>query len=93
MKGVQLNPKSAIPGKYKELIGLALAAQIPCRYCVAFHTNVSGKLHGATDAEIQETLAVAGIVRHWSRFLNGMQTDKGYISPRGRPRFGCCEEG
>src|SRR5262249_59969772 len=35
-KSVQLNPHSAIPPKYKELIGLAVAAQIPCRYCVAF---------------------------------------------------------
>jgi AhpD family alkylhydroperoxidase len=76
MKTVQLNPKSAIPGKYKELIGLAVAAQIPCRYCVTFHTSVSSKLHGATEAEIQETLALAGIVRHWSTFLNGMQIDK-----------------
>ena len=76
MKTLQLNPRTAIPGKYKELIGLAIAAQIPCRYCVAFHTSVSSRLHGASEAEIQETLALAGIVRHWSTFLNGIQMDK-----------------
>src|SRR5687768_12547663 len=34
MKGLQLNPKTALPGKVKELIGLGVAAQVPCRYCV-----------------------------------------------------------
>src|SRR5262245_60731451 len=29
-KSVQANPKTAIPNKYKELIGLGVAAQIPC---------------------------------------------------------------
>jgi alkylhydroperoxidase/carboxymuconolactone decarboxylase family protein YurZ len=37
-KSVQLNPHSAIPPKYKELIGLGVAAQVPCEYCVYFHT-------------------------------------------------------
>ena len=31
-KTVQLNPKTALSGKEKELIGLAVAAQIPCSY-------------------------------------------------------------
>jgi AhpD family alkylhydroperoxidase len=76
MKGLQLNPNTAIPPKYKELIGLAVAAQIPCRYCVTFHTQVSTALDGASRAEVQETLAMAAIVRHWSTFLNGAQIDK-----------------
>jgi AhpD family alkylhydroperoxidase len=69
-KTVQLNPKSAIPGKYKELIGLAVAAQVPCRFCVYFHTQAA-KLNGANDQEIAEALAMAGLTRHWSTFLNG----------------------
>ena len=32
------NPKGALDGKTKELIGLAVAAQIPCQYCVYGHT-------------------------------------------------------
>jgi AhpD family alkylhydroperoxidase len=75
MKSIQLNPATAIPGKYKELIGLAVAAQIPCRYCIAFHTTASMELLGATQTEVGETLALAGIVRHWSTFLNGMRID------------------
>ncbi len=31
LKNLQLNPKTALDGKTKELIGLAVAAQIPCR--------------------------------------------------------------
>lgn len=75
-KSVQLNRQSAIPPKYKELIGLGVAAQIPCRYCIAFHTQVSTALDGASQAEVQEALAMAAIVRHWSTFLNGVQIDK-----------------
>ena len=74
-KGVQLNPASAIPPKYKELIGLAVAAQIPCRYCIYFHTKAAG-LDGATERELKEAIVMAGITRQWSTVLNGMQTDE-----------------
>lgn len=73
-KNVQLNPKTELSGKVKELIGLAVAAQIPCTYCVYFHTAVA-KANGATDGEIRETIAMSAIVRHWSTVLNGTQTD------------------
>jgi AhpD family alkylhydroperoxidase len=75
MKNVQLSPNTAIPPKYKEMIGLAVAAQIPCRYCVAFHTAALTQLLGANQAEVSETLAMAAIVRHWSTFMNGVQLD------------------
>lgn len=73
-KAVQLNPKSELDGKTKELLGLAVSAQIPCSYCIYFHT-AAAKLNGATDAEIREAVAMAAIVRHWSTVLNGMQVD------------------
>jgi AhpD family alkylhydroperoxidase len=73
-KTLQLNPNTRLNGKMKELIGLAVAAQVPCHYCVYFHT-AAAKAHGATDEEIQETVAMAAIVRHWSTVLNGMQVD------------------
>src|SRR5580658_3022974 len=68
-KTIQLNPKTALSGKEKELIGLAVAAQIPCSYCIYFHTQAA-KLNGATDAEIREAVAMAAISRHWSTVLN-----------------------
>ena len=73
-KSVQLNPKTKLDVKTKELIGLAVAAQIPCQYCVYFHTAVA-KANGATEQEISEAVAMAAISRHWSTVLNGMQID------------------
>jgi AhpD family alkylhydroperoxidase len=73
-KTVQLNPNTALSGKEKELIGLAVAAQIPCTYCIYFHTQAA-KLNGASDAEVREAVAMAAISRHWSTVLNGMQVD------------------
>jgi AhpD family alkylhydroperoxidase len=76
MKAFQLNPKTQLSGKIKELIGLAVAAQIPCQYCIYFHT-AAAKANGATDEEIKEAVAMAAVVRHWSTVLNGMQVDLG----------------
>jgi AhpD family alkylhydroperoxidase len=73
-KTVQLNPNTKLDGKTKELLGLAVAAQIPCQYCVYFHT-AAAKANGATDQEIREAVAMAAIVRHWSTVLNGVQID------------------
>jgi AhpD family alkylhydroperoxidase len=74
-RSVQLNPNTALAGKTKELIGLAVAAQIPCRYCVVFHTRVA-KANGATDEEIEEALGMAALTRLGSTLMNGAQVDK-----------------
>jgi AhpD family alkylhydroperoxidase len=68
------NPKGALDGKTKELIGLAVAAQIPCEYCIYGHT-VGAKHAGATDDQIKEAIAVSGLVRKMSTELNGNQYD------------------
>jgi len=73
-KSVQINPKTRLDGKTKELIGLAVSAQVPCQYCVYFHT-AAAKANGATDEDIREAVAMAAIVRHWSTVLNGMNID------------------
>ncbi|HEX5098215.1 MAG TPA: carboxymuconolactone decarboxylase family protein [Polyangiaceae bacterium] len=75
MKTLQLNPATALDGRSKELIGLAVAAQVPCRYCIVAHTEFA-KLNGATETELGEAVAMAAITRHWSTFLNGIQTDE-----------------
>jgi AhpD family alkylhydroperoxidase len=64
------NPKGALDAKTKQLIGLAVAAQIPCAYCVYGHTK-SAKAAGATDAQIKEAIAMAALVRFNSTLLNG----------------------
>ena len=75
MKTLQLNPSTALNGRTKELIGLGVAAQVPCKYCIYAHTEFA-KLNGASDAEIGEAVAMAAITRHWSTYLNGIQTDE-----------------
>ncbi|HEV2502530.1 MAG TPA: carboxymuconolactone decarboxylase family protein [Mesorhizobium sp.] len=74
IKGVQLNPNTALDGKTKELMGLAVASQIPCQYCIYFHT-LAARANGASDEEIKEAVAMAALVRHWSTMLNGSQVD------------------
>jgi AhpD family alkylhydroperoxidase len=75
MKSFQLNPGTALPGRSKELIGLAVASQIPCKYCIYAHTEFA-KLNGASETEVGEAVAMAATTRHWSTFLNGIQTDE-----------------
>jgi len=73
MKRVQFG-QTLIPNKYKELMGLAISAVSRCRYCALFHTEAA-KLHGATDAEIEEAVHYAKLVSGWSIYLNGLQVD------------------
>jgi AhpD family alkylhydroperoxidase len=72
-KGVELQ-KTVIPNKYKELIGLAVAATIKCKYCTLFHTEAA-KANGATDGEIKEALLMGGATNLFSTWLNGSQYD------------------
>lgn len=71
----QLNgPNSTIPPKYRELLQLAVAAQIPCDYCIYFHT-ASAKAFGASDEEIKESVAQGAQTRQWSMVLQGNQVE------------------
>jgi AhpD family alkylhydroperoxidase len=72
-KAIQLK-ETAIPNKYKELIGVGISAAVRCRYCSTFHTEMA-KLNGATDAEIEEAVHYAKSSTGWSTYLNGMQID------------------
>ena len=65
-----LNPTGALDAKTKQLIGLGVAAQIPCAYCV-YATTKAAKAAGATDAQIKEAIATAALVRFNSTMLNG----------------------
>jgi AhpD family alkylhydroperoxidase len=64
------NPNAALDAKTRELIGLGVAAQIPCTYCVYYHTKAARQA-GATDAQIKEAVAAAAETRKWSTMLNG----------------------
>ena len=72
-KTIQLN-ESPIPAKYRELIGVGIAAVAKCKYCSFFHTEVA-KLNGATDEEIEDAVHFAKSSAGWSAYLNGLQFD------------------
>ena len=73
-KSLQLSPATKLDVKTKQLIGLAVSAQIPCQYCIYFHAAVA-RANGATEDEISEAVAMAAMTRHWSTVLNGMEID------------------
>jgi AhpD family alkylhydroperoxidase len=72
-KTLQLE-ESPIPNKYRELIGLGIAATSKCRYCALFHTEAA-KLAGATEEEIEDAIHYAKSSAGWSAYLNGFQFD------------------
>ena len=66
--------ETAIPNKYKELIGLAVSGATRCRYCCYFHSEAA-RLFGATEDEITETALIAKNTMGWSTYLNTLQFD------------------
>ncbi len=73
MKRVQMD-EGPIPNKYRELIGVGIAAISKCRYCSYFHTEMA-KLNGATEAEIEDAIHFAKSSAGWSTYINGLQLD------------------
>ena len=74
MKMLQMNTMTKLDGKTKELIGLAVASQIPCQYCIYFHT-VAAQSHGASEQEVREAVGMGALTREVSTILNGLQID------------------
>lgn len=71
-KGLLSTEGNALEPKVKSLINLAVAAQIPCQYCIWLETKFA-KAQGATDQEVSEAVAQAAYVRMWSTVINGLQ--------------------
>ena len=74
MKSADFNKNTALPAKVRELIGLAVSAQIPCQYCVYYHIKAA-KAAGASEEEMREAVHQASLTRHWSTILYGNQYD------------------
>lgn len=72
-KTLQLG-ETAIPNKYKELIGLAVSGATRCRYCAYFHSEAA-KLFGATEEELNEAALIAKNTMGWSTYLNTRHYD------------------
>jgi len=63
-----------IPPKYRELIGLAVAANVKCPYCTHFHSEAA-KLHGATEEELAELSMLASVTARYSAILHAQNYD------------------
>ncbi len=66
--------ESPIPNKGRQLIGIAVAAQMQCSYSVAYHTEVA-RLCGATPEEIEDAVLMAKHTAGWGTYLRGTQAD------------------
>ena len=66
--------ETEIPPKYRELMGLAVAANIKCPYCTHFHTEAA-RMHVATDADLAEASSLAGFTSRYSAMLHAQQAD------------------
>lgn len=73
IKGFQL-AETTIPNKYKELMGLGVASQMQCPYCIYFHTEAA-KFWGATETEIREALTMAMGTAGLSTYIAGTGYD------------------
>ncbi|HKE24088.1 MAG TPA: carboxymuconolactone decarboxylase family protein [Bryobacteraceae bacterium] len=60
----------AIPGKFKELMALAVAFTTQCPYCIEIHAG-KARQAGATDAEIAEVVTVAAALRAGAAVTHG----------------------
>jgi len=66
--------ETKIPSKYRELMGLAVAANIKCPYCQYFHAEAA-KMNGASDAEMAEAFYLAGMTSRWSTMIHAQRYD------------------
>lgn len=66
--------ETAIPAKYRELINLAVAANLKCPYCIHFHREAA-EMHGATEEELAELSFLAGYTPRYSSMLHSQEYD------------------
>ena len=66
--------ESEIPPRYRELIGLAVAASIKCPYCQLFHTEAA-KMNGASERELSELAVLASMTARWSAIIHAQHYD------------------
>ena len=66
--------ESKVPAKYRELLGLAVAANIKCPYCQLFHKSVA-QMYGATPEEFAEIAFLASYTSRWSAMIHAQHYD------------------
>jgi AhpD family alkylhydroperoxidase len=71
---LQLNPYIAMDAKMRELIGVAIATQGPCRPCVYFHA-ATALANGASREEIREAVGIGAATRRLDDIFNDVALD------------------
>lgn len=66
--------ETQIPAKYRELMGLAVAANIKCPYCQLFHKGAA-IMNGATEEELAEIAFLASYTSRWSAIIHAQHYD------------------
>lgn len=66
--------ETEIPAKYRELMGLAVAANIKCPYCQLFHKGAA-TMNGAREEEFAETVFLASYTARWSAIIHAQNYD------------------
>jgi AhpD family alkylhydroperoxidase len=66
--------ETLIPNRYKELIGVAVAAVTRCPYGTRLHAELA-RLHGSTEAEVAEAVHYAALVSGWGTQMTALAPD------------------
>lgn len=66
--------ESVIPPKFREMIGLAVAANLKCPYCQALHLAMA-KGYGASEEELSELDYLASFTSRWSAMIHAQNYD------------------
>ena len=66
--------ETEIPAKYRELMSLAIAANLKCPYCQLFHKSVA-HMRGANEEEFAETAFMASFTTRWSAMIHAQNYD------------------
>jgi AhpD family alkylhydroperoxidase len=72
MKGLLLNPDTALDPKTKALIAVGVSAAI--QSCLWMDTNEALR-SGATEEQLREAIGIAAVEQHWSTMIDGLQID------------------
>jgi AhpD family alkylhydroperoxidase len=74
MKGLLLNPDTALDPKTKALVAVGVSAAIGCQSCLWMDSNEALR-SGATEEQLHEAIGIAALETHWSTMIDGLQID------------------
>jgi AhpD family alkylhydroperoxidase len=73
-RDIEDSENTKLDNKTKQLIGLAVAAQIKCQYCIYYHTRAAHAF-GASQQELREAAAMSGVTAATSNVISGNLVD------------------